>query len=185
MNCNFSIDLNADNIERLKALLGSQNEEELSTALSSVAKAVFSEHLDHLCRSRPIGTATEMRDSKVYFVIRDHFGRIPSDLELSKVTGLSLAYSGSSIKNVLQRYKFEMSEIINKSVTEILPEVKDNHPDYYTFKCRSSAVIELMNQDLSDSDNNLEMIYQKPKIKGTYIIKPTSLLLLKDKYGNG
>lgn len=176
--------LSEADVEMLCHALGSSDTGELSDNLKKVATAATNEYLDMILGRNLPTRADEMRERRVYYLIKHYFGdRFPTESEICQLFQTTESRSRTLLRNVRAKYKFEVQEHIRNSVESALSTAEENkEKDYHVVTINSENVLEEMKQTIARNAPELEQITKKRNSAGLYVIPDDTFNILKKEY---
>ena len=165
-------ELSVSEIKLIKECLGIDNEDEneLTLALSKLAKSSFMEYTKMFIEKGLPTRADEIKQERLFFLLIHYFGnRLPTENELSSIFQLTQSQSKSLLRNTKSRYRTKIATFIKATLSETLASfVYNDKTDHYEFICTSSTIIEELNLIISQKGGSLETISKKKGLASKY-----------------
>lgn len=179
-----SVDIE-DNEYVLKNLLGCSSSEKLDEALRRISRASIEEYLEMLLGKQLPTRATEIRERRLYHLLRFYFkNRIPDETEVSAMFQLTETQSRTLLRNVLTKFKYDLQGALLETIQEILLSAKllEKDGDYQVL-IRSENILEELRRTVSTIAPELRQIRKKRSSAGTYLIPEDTYDRLLAHYG--
>lgn len=181
---NFFQDIEKDNLSNL---FGTIDESEFEKKLTGLIHAALEEYKD-MCLGMGLPyRANEIREFRLFYLIKYFFdGKIPNELEVSRIFQLPESRSKNLIQNVLTRFHFDLKKEINTKLAEIFSNENRNfnkkENEIYIF-IDSLNMVDIINRMIVTEDFRLKKI---SKIRGEtnqYMISIDSFNVIKKQLG--
>lgn len=175
--------LNDEEIEKLKILFKTEDNDEFNIALKNVALAALTEYKEMLLGKGLPTRADEIKQHRLLHLIKHYFqGRIPTEAEVSSMFQLTETESRALIRNVRTRFRYQLeSEILNTLQQTIVSAEFSN--DTFHVVIQSDNVLEELNRLVSTNAPQLDPI---SKVRGSarkYQISEDTYELLSNALG--
>jgi hypothetical protein len=175
--------LNETEIEKLKILFKTEDNEEFNLALKNVALAALTEYKEMLLGKGLPTRADEIKQHRLLHLVKHYFqGVIPTETEVSSMFQLTETESRALIRNVRTRFRYQLeSEILNTLQQSIVSA--EFNTDVYHVVIQSDNVLEELNRLVSTNAPQLDPI---SKVRGSarkYQISEDTYVLLSNALG--
>lgn len=165
---------------QLASTLGFRNvgPDELTEKIEEVLKrhieAATEEYVRMILGQRALTTGRDIREYRLYLLIKHVFGEIPSEQDVSDLFQTTKTQSRTLIRNVLSKFQYELQEIIRATLKRVISKARQKpgqestaEPDYY-LEVRSPVVIEALNRFVASVDPAAGQITKVPGTIRTY-----------------
>jgi hypothetical protein len=167
----------------LKSVLGYQDTDELTSAISRIVMAAISEYLEMILGKQLPTRANEIRERKLFLLIKHYFvGRIPNESEVSALFQLTESSSRTLLRDVRTKYKYELEEELLNSIKALLRLARNNGSSY-TVAIQSDNLLEELKQTVSIKAPYLDQITKVKNSVGAYTIPEDTFEILCNTYG--
>jgi hypothetical protein len=136
--------------DRLIGLLGLNSAAALPAALAQLAGAALDEYKTMLLGQGMPSRADEIRQLRLFFLIKHRFAappRIPEEAEVSSMFQLTPSRSRNLIQAVLARFRFQLETEVTSTLQSVMAHNRhDGAAGVYTLEIQSDFVVEEMNR---------------------------------------
>lgn len=180
MKVEFQIKIDDKEIELLKQILSCKDDGELKEQLNLYCQASSEEYLEMFLGKRVFTRGSDIREYKLFLLIKNVFKKIPDEQVVSNLFQTSITESRSLIKAVLAKYQYSITEILNDTLKNIIScAEEDNESGEYEINCNSKYIEEELNKILSEISGRLPMIKKKSGAVSIHKIQSNSYEELK------
>ncbi len=167
----------------LRGVLGCQDADELTEAISRIAMASISEYLEMMLGKQLPTRANEIRERKIFHLMKYYFiGRIPNESEISALFQLTESSSRTLLRDVRTKYKYELEDALLNSIKTLLATAQKNGSSY-RIVIQSDNLLEELKQMVSVKAPYLDQIAKVKNSAGVYSIPEDTFEVLCNAYG--
>ena len=147
----ITVELNDEILEldRLKDFFNVEENEELINPLSKIILASLSEYQE-MCVGRGFPSrAEDLRQYRLFYLIKHYFGRIPTESEVSVMFQETQSRSKSLIRLVLTRFRYDLKDEIDEKLKETFCDATRTEDEEYRVTIQSDVIVEELNRILN------------------------------------
>lgn len=172
----ITIELNDEilEIDRLKDFFNVEEEGELINPLRKIIIASLNEYQD-MCVGRGfLSRAEDIRQYRLFYLIKYYFGRIPTESEVSEMFQETQSRSKSLIRLVLTRFRYDLKEEIDEKLKETFCDATLTEDDEYRVTIQSDIIVEEINRIINKEAPRCKIVKKYPGTGRSYCIQPDS-----------
>lgn len=160
---------------------------ELEQALQPYARAAATEYVEMFLGRKVFTRGSDIREYRLFLLMREVFGRLPTEQEVSDLFQTTETQSRGLIRSVMSKYQYELTEVLTKSMKSTIEAARqDPHAeqgDDWYITVSSEYIVEALNRLIAQRDGTLTRIVLRKGTASSYVIKPSTRTALRDELG--
>jgi hypothetical protein len=177
--------LTKDDLDRLRALLGRQDDDALQPAVESLIRAGLAEYKEMLLRIGLPSRAVEISEHRLFCLIQHYFkDHLPTEGEVASMFHLTESASRSLLHSVIAKYENYLERQLKETLKAAVRKMKfDPTTDIWIVVIQSDNVLRELNRIIESQAPDLSPV---SKIRGeasTYTVTPDAHKVLAEALG--
>jgi hypothetical protein len=172
--------LSEEEIQKLKILFKTNDDEEFNLKLKNIALAALIEYKEMLLGKGLPTRADEIKQHRLFHLIKYYFqGVIPTEAEVSSMFQLTESESRALIRNVRTRFRYQLEIEIMNTLQQTIVSAEHNHDKYHVV-IQSDNVIEELNRLVSTHAPHFDPVAKVRNSARKYQISEDTYEFLRD-----
>lgn len=171
---------------RLKDFFEKDEIEDLKDDLEKIIPAALSEYKEMFVGRGFPSRADEIRQYRLFYLIKHYFGELPSESEVSAMFQETQSRSKSLIRLVLTRFRYDLKEEIDNALINAIcsarPNNSEGNPAYHV-TIQSDIIVEELNRVINKNAPRCLIVKKNPGTGRSYSISEDSYDKLREVYG--
>jgi hypothetical protein len=187
MPISFELPASEEDREMLAQIL-SCSPDEIENTLQPYARAAAAEYVEMFLGRKVFTRGSDIREYRLFLLMREVFGRLPTEQEVSDLFQTTETQSRSLIRSVMSKYQYELTEVLNKSMEEALEaaaqdSIAEEDGDDWYITVSSEYIVEALNRLVAQRDGTLTRIVLRRGTASSFVIKPSTRSALRSALG--
>lgn len=173
MELKITINIASDEKDLLKTILKC-SDNEFEAKLAAISRASFEETLQMVEGKKVFTRGKDFIEFRLLNFIKYYYdGIIPDEQNICDLFQTTANESRSYIRSLMSKYQYELREIINDTLKNVILQTNKENNDYYV-SINSLFFKDELNKILGQIDSSLSTIEKDRGTVSNYIIKPAS-----------
>jgi len=181
MNISFELNLEEDELDLFKSILGCESDQ-LNQQIAKIASASFEEYLRMILGQKVFTRGQDILEYRLLVLVKHYFDeRIPDEQDISNLFQATASGSRAITRAIMSKYQYDLKDAIQNTLHDLVESIEKKDG---TFKLSvyNQFFKDELNRTLGNIDPALPRIEREKETVSRYIVKESSYNRLCEYY---